>query len=252
MAHPTISGEDEAMRSRATVAAASLCLAMVFGPAGVAAEADYEADYTFETADFAVSGHINVAAGKERREEAMEGTTMITIRRDDLGKQWMLMPTERMYMETQAGQPAMGQARSEPTDYETELTTVGPEAVNGLSTTKSKVIMTGKDGSKMGGFWWTTDDGVLVKMDVIGVDGNTNARMKRELSNIVFAPQDPALFEIPAGYTSMGMGFGAGMMGLPTGAAEPSESDGGPATEEAPKKKRWGLPSMSDVLKSRP
>jgi len=193
------------------VACALLCVAASAQSAEpVVSQAEYSADYVMETNAGAISGHMNAAPDKERREESMEGTTMITIRRSDLHKTWMLMPGERMYMEMRAGQPAMGMEResSDPGDYQTQMTTVGRETLDGLETTKSKVIMTGKDGSKMGGFWWTTDQGIVVKMDVIGIDGDTKMRMKRELSNIQIGPQDPSLFEIPKGYTAMGMGFG--------------------------------------------
>jgi hypothetical protein len=102
----------------------------------------------------------------------------------------------------------MGPSVPDPNDYQTEMTTVGPEQLTGVATIKSKVIMTGKDGSKMGGFWWTSAQGIVVKMDVIGVDGNTKMRMKQELSNIQLGPQDASLFEIPSGYSSMSMGLG--------------------------------------------
>jgi hypothetical protein len=188
-----------------------------FAAAEAPASPSYSADYVMETAEGAISGHLNVAPGKERRQDVIEGTTMVTIRRDDLNKLWMLMPSERMYMEIKPGQPGMGSRAPSPDEYETEMTTVGPEEVNGVATIKSKVIMTGADGSKMGGFWWTTPDGVLVKMDVIGLVDGDKMRMKRELTNIEIGPQADELFEIPSDYTSMGgMGMGMGMMGMPT------------------------------------
>ena len=224
-----------------------------------ASQAEYSADYVMETAEGAIRGHLNVAPGKERREDAMEGTTTVMIRRDDLKKMWMLMPSERMYMEMNAGQPAMGEGAPDPNAYQTEMTTVGREELDGLMTTKSKVVMTGKDG-KMGGFWWTTDQGVVVKMDVIGIDGNTKMRMKRELSNIKLGPQDASLFEIPKGYSSMATGMGVGMakgvMGLPDSDVQPQAdgTSGEEATSEqtTPKKKGWGLGRITDVLKGTP
>jgi hypothetical protein len=199
------------MNIRLMTSATVLCLAAWASPATAqTSQAEYSADYVMETAEGAITGRLNVAPGKERRETVMGGMTTVNIRRDDLQKMWLLMPSERMYMEMNPGQPSMmGPSPPDPGDYQTEMTTVGPEELNGVSTIKSKVIMTGSDGSRMGGFWWTTAEGVVVKMDVIGIDGNTRMRMNRELSNIEMGTQDPALFEIPSDYSPMpGMGMG--------------------------------------------
>jgi len=227
-------------------------------------EASYSADYVMETADGAMQGKINVAPGKERREDhTPTGESMISIRRDDLGKMWMLMPSERMYMEIDFQNPASSIAPRTPSpeEYETEMTEEGREEVNGLMTTKSKVIMTDPDGARMGGFWWMADAGILVKMDVIAVDDGEKMRMKRELTNIVIEPQDEALFEIPAGYSSMMMGMGAGMLGIPGLPGIPgmggepdepdaSDSSGEGTTEEPPKKKGFGFGTLKGVLEA--
>ena len=217
-----------------------------------AAQVSYSADYIMETAEVAIRGKMHVVPGKERREDFIEGgETMISIRRDDLGKTWILLPSEQMYMEVDAGAPQDGtNSRAPgPEDYDTQMSEAGREEVNGLMTNKSKVIMTGKDGSKMGGFWRTTDDGILVNMEVIAIEEGEKLRMKRELSNIVVEPQDDALFEIPEGYNSLMMGIGAGMLGIPGmgGAAEePEEEDA--TTEQEPKKSGFGLGTLKDVL----
>jgi hypothetical protein len=244
--------------------AASLLFAVATLPAGAEAptapQIAYSADFTMETADGAFSGKLNAAPGKERREDFVTGgESMISIRRDDLGKTWILMPSERMYMEIGAmgmgsgDEGGAGSRAASPEEYETQMTDEGREEVNGLMTNKSKVIMTGKDGSKMGGFWWTTDDGILVKMDVLALAEGEKMRMKRELTNIQIGPQDDALFEIPEGYNSMMMGMGAGMLGIPGmgGAAEePATGEEGAAqeAEEQPKKKGFGLGTLKGVL----
>lgn len=240
----------------------SLLLAVAALPAGAqvpgSADVSYSADFTMETADGAFSGKLNVAPGKERREDFIaSGDTMISIRRDDLGKTWMLMPSERMYMELGAmgagDEGGAGSRAPSPEEYETQMTDEGHEEVNGMVTNKSKVIMTGKDGSKMGGFWWMTDDGILVKMDVIALADGEKMRMKRELTNIVVGPQDDSLFEIPDGYSSMMMGMGAQMLGIPGMGGAPEESAAGEeageaAEEEQPKKKGFGFGTLKDVL----
>lgn len=249
---------------RALPLAVSLLFAAATLPAGaeapITAQVSYSADFTMETADGAFSGKLNVAPGKERREDfAAGGEAMISIRRDDLGKTWILMPSERMYMEVGAlgmgssDEGGAGSRAASPEEYETQMTQEGREEVNGMMTNKSKVIMTGKDGSKMGGFWWMTDDGILVKMDVIALAEGEKMRMKRELTNLQIGPQDEALFEIPEGYNSMMMGMGAGMLGIPGmggGAEEPATDEDGPPQEgeEQPKKKGFGLGTLRGVL----
>ena len=219
-----------------------------------AAQVSYSAEYIMETSEVAIRGKMNVVPGKERREDYLDaGETMISIRRDDLGKTWILLPSEQMYLEVSADAP-QDEANSRapgPEDYDTQMTEVGREEINGLMTNKSKVIMTGKDGSKMGGFWWTTDDGILVKMDVIAINEGEKMRMKRELSNIVVEPQDNALFEIPEGYNSLMMGIGAGMLGIPGmggTADEPEDEDGAADEGQEPGKSGFGLDTLKGVL----
>jgi len=168
---------------------------------------EYSADTNMETAQGAMKGHIYHAPGKERREMVQGGQTMITIQRQDKKAIWMLMPDQKMYMEMSVDQ---SRAPDDLTGYKIEQTTVGPETVNGVSTTKSKVIMTDAKGAKMGGFMWTTKDGIVVKMDVVAVEKGSKLRIKMDLTNLKVTKQDSALFEIPAGYTKMDMG---GMMG---------------------------------------
>lgn len=195
----------------------------------------YAADYVLETADGAMRGRIYVTPGMERREDlTADGSTMVSIRRDDKDLMWMLIPSERMYMEIKTGQAAPGPERTpSPEEYQTEMTTEGREEVGGIMTTKSKVIMTAADGSKLGGFWWTTDEGVLVKMDVLSVTQGERMRMKRELTNVQIGPQPAELFEIPAGYTTMSMGgIGAGMFGLGGRGNDAAEPEAGAAEEE--------------------
>jgi hypothetical protein len=183
-----------------------------------ASTAAYSADFVFETAEMAQTGRIFASAGKERRETVMEGMTMTMIRRDDLGKLYMLMPSERMYMEMPVGQDdPSGMTPDNPADYEIEMTEVGPEELQGLATVKNKVMMTDGEGNKMGGFWWITADGIPVKMDMLAIESGNKMRLKQVLSNIVPGEPDPAQFEIPADYQSMGgmMGMGTKMPGMP-------------------------------------
>ncbi|MBL8052275.1 MAG: hypothetical protein JNK03_02815 [Nitrospira sp.] len=145
---------------------------------------------------------------KERME--MGGSDgMVSIIRKDKKVVWQLMGN--MYMEMPMD--ASNASGMDAFDI-TEQVDVGPETINGLKTTKSKIVAVKKDGSgKFGGFFWTTKEGITVKMDMLSKEGDKKMRMTSELSNLKIEKQDPALFEVPAGYTKNDMG--AMMGGMP-------------------------------------
>ena len=234
------------MRSRWVMALAALGMSgtvMAWEPANV----DYSADQTMETAEMTMAGPVYVSKDKERREMLIEGTRQISIIRHDKKLMWTLMPEQRMYMEANL------QASKDKTDlseYQIEQTAMGDEVLNGVKTTKSKIVMTGKDGAKMGGFWWMSKEGVLVKMDVIAVDKNSKARIKTELKNLKIAKQDPALFEIPEGYERMGM-MNMLMKGAEPGKSGTADEAKAPAEKPTEKKEKsgFGFKNIIDLVK---
>ena len=144
---------------------------------------------------------------KERREMSQGGAAMIMITRHDKRVTWNLMPEEKMYMEMPM------KTSTEKTDlsaYQIEQTPMGQETVNGQNLNKSKIIMTHTSGNKLGGFMWTTKEGILAKIDAISVDQGKKDRFKMEQTNIVVGKQSAELFEIPAGFEKLDMG-GMGM-----------------------------------------
>jgi hypothetical protein len=164
---------------------------------------EYSADRVLETDAGIFEGRIYSAKGKERIETSMQGIESVMILRRDLQAGWMLMPAQRMYQELELGR-AEEQAGLQSSD-KADISVVGPETIEGRATTKYKMVM--KDGSG-GGFVWITEDGITVKMDLLGKDGRDRTRMTVTLTNIVIGAQNPALFELPEGYTAM-RSFGA-------------------------------------------
>jgi hypothetical protein len=183
---------------------AMLFLAGVIAAGSAAAwqkvQVEYSADSTMETAQAAMKARVYHAIGKERRESNQGGQQMTTITREDKKVIWVLMPDQRMYMEMKAGTQ---RGPEDISGYKVEQTAIGPETVNGISTTKNKMIMTSPDGTKLGGFSWVTKDGVVVKMDMLAIDKGSKQRIKMELTNLKIGKQDPALFDIPSGYSKM-------------------------------------------------
>jgi len=216
--------------------------AMASQPANV----EYSADWSMETADSAVKGKIYQAPNKERREMSDGGEKMIMIMRRDKKMAWNLMPSENMYMEMKLSDPKV--SKDDPMNYDVEQTTVGPETINGVNTTKSKIIMKERkpNGAKMGGFWWMTKENIMMKLDVISVDKGKKDRMKMELDNLKIGKQDASLFEVPSGYTKMDMGgMGKMMMGGGESGAD-AKSDGAKTGKE---KSGFGIQDAIKLLK---
>lgn len=213
--------------------AATLMLAAAAQAAGPSQpKVEYSADTTLETAETQMKGRIYYTPTRERREMVSGGERMIMIMRPDKKVAWTLMPADKMYMEMSLAE-ANTQAKDDISKYQIEQTVVGPEVVNGVSTTKSKIIMTGPKGDKMGGFMWMSQDNILVKMDAIAIDKNQKMRFKTELTGLKVGKQDPSLFEVPADYEKMSfpslgamMGGGDKAEGGKKNAGEPQEKKG--------------------------
>jgi hypothetical protein len=174
-------------------------------------QVDYSADSTMQTeGGMTMKSRIYHTANKDRMEMGgSDGMTSIT--RKDKKVVWQLMGN--MYMEM-----PMDTSNTSGIDAFdiVEQTEVGQETINGVKTTKSKVVAVKKDGSgKFGGFFWTTKEGITVKMDMLSKEGDKKMRMTSELTNLKIEKQDPALFEIPVGYTKNEMGAMMGMGGMP-------------------------------------
>ena len=209
---------------------------------------EYSADWSMETAESATKGKIYQAPNRERREMNNDGEKMVMIMRRDKKMVWNLMPSDSMYMEMKMSDPKAG--KNDLANYDVEQTSVGPETINGVKTTKSKIIMKEKkpNGSKMGGFWWMTKEGVMMKLDVISVEKGSKDRMKMELDNLKIGKQDAALFEIPSGYTKMDMG-GMGKMMMGGGQDDNAKSAGSKSKGKEKEKGGFGLKDAINLLK---
>lgn len=202
------------LHSWLAVSVASLILAVpTFAGPGINAE--YSADEVVETADGMTKSKVYSTPTMERREMSDGGQQMTTITRHDKKVTWMLMPEEKMYMAMPMGQSV--RKKEDKTDlsaYKIEQTPMGQETLNGIVMNKGKMIMTGKDGSKMGGFMWTTKEGIIAKMDALSVEQGKKDRFKLEMQNLKIGKQPADLFEIPKGYEKMDMEAMGAMEGM--------------------------------------
>lgn len=168
------------------------------------AKVEYSADSILEAERMTMKAKVYHAPGKERREQAMGDLKQIFITRKDKNVAWVVMPEQKMYMEM-----PFAQAKENEMDlssYKVDQTPVGEETIEGIKTIKSKVVMTGPDGANFDGFLWMTAHGITMKIDAVARGKGEKTRMKMTLKNLKIGKQDPALFEIPAGYQKMSMG----------------------------------------------
>jgi hypothetical protein len=203
-------------------------------------QVEYSADSTIQNEEGTIQQKVFVTPTKERKEMLTgAGDGGIQIFRYDTKVMWVVMPSQKMYMEhSMTG----GQSRSnDPSQWTYEDTAMGEETLNGVRVTKYKTIATSTDGKKFGGFSWRTRDGINLKQDLLYKEGNDKKRMLTELSNLQVGRQDPKLFEIPEGFTKLdmsGMMGGAGMgrpgMGPPMGRPDIS------GMEQPPSKRQPG------------
>lgn len=162
----------------------------------------YTADRSVETEAGTITGKVYAMPDRDRSESTMSGMTSVMIIRRDTNRGLMLMPAQKMYREMDFADAQKQTGAAPPQDMSIEA--IGPDVIDGVTTTKFKLVM--KDGSA-GGFMWFTPEGIAMKMDLLQKNGKKTERMTMTLKNLQVGPQDPSLFELPAGYTNMG-GFG--------------------------------------------
>jgi hypothetical protein len=171
-------------------------------------QVEYSADSTIQNEEGTIQQHVYVTPTKERKEMLTgDGDGGIQILRYDTKVMWVLMPSEKMYME----HSMMGKGKgNDPSQWTYEDKVMGEEMLNGMKVTKYKTIATSTDGKKYGGFSWRTKEGISIKQDLLYKEGNDKKRMMTELKNVQIGRQDPTLFDVPEGFTKFDMG---GMMG---------------------------------------
>lgn len=171
-------------------------------------QTSFSGDVKLETEDMTVETRVFYKPGKVRDEISVGGREMVTIRRMDLEKVWMIMG-RGIYMEIDANQ-------KNPQSPDFKLISrevVGKETVNGMPTTKYKSIYEGADG-KFGGFTWYTEDNIAVKGFLVHESQGEKRRVKFEFTRLERADQPDSLFEVPAGSQKLPMGGFPGMGGF--------------------------------------
>ncbi len=154
---------------------------------------EFSADMASRIGKEVVNAKIYVAQDKIR----MEMPESIMIIRMDKNMSWILMPSEKMYMEHPIDMASAPKV-SKNFDGETERVPMGSEDVDGQPAEKFQVSYT-ENGKKSSVYQWLRGSEIPVKVEA--VDGSWSMEYK----NLNIAPQPAALFEPPEGYTKFAM-----------------------------------------------
>jgi len=157
---------------------------------------DFSADMLSVSSEGSFTGKIYVSGDKSR----MEMPEAITISRLDRKVTWMLMPSEKMYMEQPINARAVA-GTQEKFDGELERVSEGDETVNGRHTTKYRVTF--EAGGKQETVFQWIEVGTHFPVKTAAIDNSWST----EFSNIKIGPQDRALFEVPSDYQKFSMGM---------------------------------------------
>ncbi len=147
---------------------------------------EYAAEYRIESQGVVSAGRVYAAPGMERREMNGPSGPLVVIMRHDRRLMWTLMPPSRAYAETPAPPPAPP----------APATAIGEEVIEGIPTTKYQLP---PDASAQRHVWLTAD-GIPIRIEQTGSQGGRRIGVMVSLRNLRIGRQDPALFEVPAGY----------------------------------------------------
>jgi len=144
-------------------------------------------------------GKIYAVPGRQRHDQDVNGLHPVVLLRADLQMAYLMLPELHIYAEfpfpksvtEYGGVEQLGQP-------------IGSATVAGQETRQYRVERTGSDTSVLDGSVWMTPDGIVVKIDgTYSEPGHKITKGTVELSNIVRAPQDPSLFELPPKMTKL-------------------------------------------------
>ena len=187
---------------------ASFVFVLLFGVT-TAFGAEFTADQVMTASGKTMTGKIAFATDRWRMEtSASEGAHPITIGRMDKKVMWMIMPDQKMYMEMPL-RPEKAPKTGEKLDNEVSRKKVGSETIDGHPCDKYEVTVTSHGRTDRMLQWIATDIHFPIKT------ASGDGKMVTEYKNIKMGRPADSLFEVPQGYTRMGMPGPMG--GMPEG-----------------------------------
>ena len=140
------------------------------------------------------------APQKQRMEMTGPTGDVVLINRRDKNSAYMLMPAMNMFMEI----PSQQFHKQTGTHAKViENKRVGRETLDGHKVDKYKSVVEDADGVRGEGYYWVTDDGIALKMDVDLIEDGKKEHMVMQLKQLKIGAQPASLFEVPPGYQPM-------------------------------------------------
>jgi hypothetical protein len=177
-------------------------LLLSFAMVALSTAADFSADVIHQGKGYTGQSKIYVQGRKIRMEP--KGQHQYTITRGDLNKTWVVMPEQKMYMESKYDP---SQVPQEKVRGEMSRKLVGTETIDGHSSKKYEVTYK-NDGGVMKSYQWMATD-INFPIKTAAIDGSWSM----EYRNIRMGSPPDSLFELPKGYQKMAMPpYPGGMM----------------------------------------
>lgn len=178
------------MRNRISVLVCVFCAVLAgFLLAEASFAQDFSADVVSKSKEGTHKGKMFISSARTR----MEMADSIMISRPDKSVVWVLMPQQKMYMESPL-QPQNIIVTEEKTPGEVSRKFIGTEMIDGKPADKYEVVYASGNRNEAVFVWLLKDIKFPVK--IVAKDGSWSTEYK----NINTAKPEPNLFEIPSGY----------------------------------------------------
>jgi hypothetical protein len=188
------------------VAFIATILFSAFGLSAQLTSKPFSADKVVTKRGKATTTKVYATPAAVRAEGEQNGKKYIAIDRFDLKVIWSIMPDQKMYVELPmpaGADMAAGMnelAKGMMKDAQVKHESLGSEQVNGFLCDKSRLTVTWQGITSSSVEWASKELGGFVVKKQDDTLGEIT-----EYKNIQLGPQDPSLFEIPAGYKKMSL-----------------------------------------------
>lgn len=193
----------------ARLAALTMVLMAAISPVRAANVLDLKTEYSaasaIQTPKGTQRGQLWRTPTAVRHDLTEDGRTNTLIARLDRKVAWLLVPEQRLAIEL--GIENFGLPVEILTGGGIKQTPVGQETIAGMRTTKVRVEREPKPNAngRFDGHVWTTAEGIIMKIVGSGENQGRRGDVNMSFSNVKVAHQDPALFELPAGYRRLAL-----------------------------------------------
>ncbi|OGP54201.1 MAG: hypothetical protein A2Y65_08485 [Deltaproteobacteria bacterium RBG_13_52_11] len=177
----------------------AFAVAFIFILSGRSLAAEFSADLLLKQARETITGKVYVKGDKTRQEYLQKEEKYVMISRFDKGIVWVLIPAEKIYMESSSREGTASDPRLDQKIKDTAVKKyLGKEEVNGYMCEKYQYIYNDKS---MGSVtqWFSQKLSYPIKSEYNAPSGYTLIEYK----NIIEGKVADSLFEIPGDYAKM-------------------------------------------------